>query len=85
MTTLYPKKPCVRGLEMSDLCRFFLGIITTDLSLSDLCLGIEKNMFKEINAFYYVTYMITLYYMKPYPKVIQFTILVDRFLPIITI
>ena len=27
------------------------------LSLSDLCLGVEKKIFKEIRHFYYITYL----------------------------
>ena len=35
----------------------FLGHHYYTLSLSDLCLGVEKKIFKEIMHFYYMTYM----------------------------
>ena len=46
-------------------------------SLSDLCLGVEKKIFKEIIHFHHVTFMTTSQPRIPAPEVMKFTILVD--------
>ena len=51
------KNPCPRGHEIYNFGRPFLGHHYYILGLSDLCLGIEKKIFKEIMHFYYMTYM----------------------------
>ena len=53
------KNPCPRGHEIYNFDRPFLGHHYYILGLSDLCLGVEKKIFKEIMHFYYMTYMAT--------------------------
>ena len=53
------KNPCPRGHEIYNFGRPFLGYHYYILSLSDLCLGVEKKIFKEKVHFYYITYMAT--------------------------
>ena len=59
MATPVHKNPCPRGHEIYNFGRPFLGHHYYILGLSDLCLGIEKNIFKEIMQFHYMTYMAT--------------------------
>ena len=42
-------------------------VIINILSLSDLCLGVEKKIFKEIMHFHYMTYMATPLHKNPCP------------------
>ena len=47
------------GHEIYNFGRPFLGHHYYTLSLSDLCLGVEKTIVKEIMHFHYMTYMAT--------------------------
>ena len=78
------KKPYPRGHEFSNFGRPLLGHHQYILGLSDLCLGVEKKIFKEMMHFYYVTYMATFSTRNPTPGVMKFPILVDHSLVIIT-
>ena len=51
------KNPCPRDHEIDNFGRPFLGQHYYILSLSDLCLGVEKKISKEILHFHYMTYM----------------------------
>ena len=42
------KNPCVGGNEINNFGRHFLGHHKYILGLSDLCLGVEKKIFKQI-------------------------------------
>ena len=73
------------GQESYNFRRVFLGHHYYILSLSDLCLGVEKGIFKNIRIF-----TMTLIWPRPstrtpVPEVMKFTILVDPSLVIITI
>ena len=61
MTTPEHKNPCSGGHEIYNFGRSFLGhhYYMYLLSLSDLCLGVEKKICKEIMHFHYRTYMAT--------------------------
>ena len=59
MTKPQHKNPCSGGHEIKILGGPFLGYYYYTLSLSDLCLGVEKNILKEIMYFHYITYMST--------------------------
>ena len=50
------KNPCPGGHESYNFGRLFLGHHYFILSVSDLCLGVEKKIFKEIMHFYYIAY-----------------------------
>ena len=67
--------PCPRGQEIYNLSRIFLGYYYNILNLSELCLGVEKKIIKEIMHFHYM-YM-TYSTRTPAPGVMKFTILVD--------
>ena len=54
MATPYNKNPCPGGHETYNFGRPFLGHPYNTLSLSDLCLRVEK-IFKEIMQFHYMT------------------------------
>ena len=82
MATPQHKNPCPRGQEIYNFGRHFLGHHYYILSLSDVCLGDERKIFKEIMHFYYMTYMVTPQNLTP--GVMKFTILVDPSLFIIT-
>ena len=45
------KNTCPGGLEHYNFSRLFLGHHYCTLSLSDLLLGVEKKIFRRINAF----------------------------------
>ena len=62
------KNPCHRGHEIYNFGRHFLGHHYYILALSDLCLGVEKKIFKEIMHFYYMTYMAMPQHKNPYPR-----------------
>ena len=49
-----PKNPCPWGHEIGDLVDPSMVIITIYLSLSDLSLGVQKKIFKEIMQFNYL-------------------------------
>ena len=53
------KNPCLGGHEIYNFGRPFLGHHYYILSLSDLCLGVEKKICKEIMYFNFMTYMAT--------------------------
>ena len=61
MVTPYRKIPCPGGHESYNFGRPFLAnsyhYNNFILSLSDLCLEVEKKIFKEIMQFHYMTYM----------------------------
>ena len=59
MMTLQHKNPCPGGHENYNFGGPLLGHDYKTLSLSDLCLGVEKKIFKEIMYFHYITYMAT--------------------------
>ena len=54
-----PQNPYPEGHEIHKLGRPFLGFHYLILSLSELCMGVEKNIFKRNDAFHYITYMAT--------------------------
>ena len=53
------KNPCPGGNEIYNLIRPFLGHLYLILSLSELCLGVENKIFKEIMHIHYISYMAT--------------------------
>ena len=69
MTYVYAlaKNPCPRGHEIYNFCRPFHGHHTCILTLSVLCLGVEK-ILREIMHFHYLTYMATKLHKNPYPR-----------------
>ena len=67
MATPYNKNHCPRGHEIYNFGRPFLGHYYYIFGLSDLCLGVEKKIFKEIMHFYYMTYMATPWHKNPCP------------------
>ena len=58
------KNPCPGGHDIYNLGRPFLGHHCYILSFSDLCLGVEKKIFKETM---YVHYMATPLHKNPCP------------------
>ena len=79
MATPLHKNPCPRGHKIYNLGHHYYI-----LGLSDLCLGVEKKIFKEIIQFLYMSYMDTTSTITPAPGVMKFTILIDPSLIIIT-
>ena len=67
MATPQHKNPYPGGHEIYNFGRPFCGHHYYILGLSDLCLGVEKMIFKEIMHFYYMTYMATPQHKNPYP------------------
>ena len=67
MATPQHKNPCPGGHEIYNFGGPFLGNHYYILSLSNLCLGVEKKIFKEIMHFHYVTYMATPQHKNPCP------------------
>ena len=59
MATPQHKNPCPRSHQIYNFGKLFLGHHYYILSLSDLCLGVEKTIFEEIMYFHYLTYMAT--------------------------
>ena len=53
------QEPCPRGHEIYNFGGPFRGHHYYILGLSNLCLGVEKKIFKEIMHFHYMTYMAT--------------------------
>ena len=68
MATPSHKNPCPRGHEIYNFGRPFLGHHYYILGLSDLCLGVEKKILKEIMHFYCMTYMATHQHKNPSPR-----------------
>ena len=85
MATPLHKNPCPRGHEIYNFGRPFLGHHYYILGLSDLCLGVETKIFKEIMYFHYITIWPRPCTRTPAPGVMKFTILVDPSFVIITI
>ena len=52
MATPLQKNPCPGGHEIYNFGRPFLGHHYYLLGLSDLCLGVEKKIFKDVHQFY---------------------------------
>ena len=67
MATPLRKNPSPRGHGSYNFGRPFLGHHYYILSLSNLCLGVEKKIFKEKMHFHYMTYMATPYHKNPCP------------------
>ena len=67
MTTHQHKNPCLGGHKIYNFGWPFLGQHYFTLSLSDLCLGVEKKILKEILNFHYTTYMNTSQQKNPFP------------------
>ena len=61
------KNSCPRDNKINNFGRPFLGHHYSTFSLSDLCLGVEKKIFKESVHFHYMTIMTTSWYKIPYP------------------
>ena len=59
MNTTLANNPCPRGHEIDNFGRPFLGHHNYILTLSILCLGEEKKIFKEIMHFHNMTYNAT--------------------------
>ena len=57
MITPLHKNPCPRGHDIYNFGRPFLGHHYYIHGLSDLCLGVDKQIFKEIMHFHYMTYV----------------------------
>ena len=68
MATPKHKNPCPRGHEMYNFGRAFLVHHYYIFGLSDLCLRVEKKIFKEIMHFHYMTYMATPEHKNPCPR-----------------
>ena len=51
------QEPLLWGHEIYNFGSNFFGHHHYILSLSDLCLGVKKKIFKEIMHFHYMTYM----------------------------
>ena len=67
MTTHQHKNPCLGGDQIYNFSRLLCGNYYYTLSFLVLCLGEEKNMFKEIMHFQYITYKDTPQHMNPCP------------------
>ena len=68
--------PCVGIFEIYNFRRLFLGhhCMYYMLSLFEICLGVEKKMFKEIMNFHYATCTATPNIRTSAPGVLKFTI-----------
>ena len=62
-----PKHPCPGGHEIHNFGSLFLGLHNYILSLSVVCLGVEKKILKEIMHFHYTTCMTTPKHKNPCP------------------
>ena len=69
MATPLQKNPCPGGHEIYNFGRPVLGYRYYILGLSDLCLGVEKKIFKDLMHFQYRTLKATPQQKKPYPWV----------------
>ena len=74
MATPWQKNSCPVNHEIYSVERPFFGHHYYFLSLSDLCLGVEKKFFKGIMHFHYKIYMATPWQKNPCPgaKNLQF-------------
>ena len=59
LVTPLHKNPCLRGHESYNFGRPFLDHHYYKLDMSDLCLGVEKKILKEMMHFHYMTYLVT--------------------------
>ena len=66
MATPQHKNPCLGGHGSYNFCRALLGHYHIH-SLSDLCLRVQKKIFKGIKYFYFITYMATPQHKNPCP------------------
>ena len=62
------KNPCPGGHEIYNFGEPFLGHHYYTLSSPDLCLGVEKMIFKKKMYFHYITYMATPQNKNPYSR-----------------
>ena len=62
------KNPCSGVHEIYNFGRTFLGYHYYLLSLSDLCLGVEKKVLKEIMPFHFMTYKAMAQHKNPCPS-----------------
>ena len=69
MATPLQKNPCPGGHEIYNFGRPVLGYRYYILGLSDLCLGVEKKIFKDLMHFHYRTLKATPQQKNPYPWV----------------
>ena len=63
---IYMATPNIRTTGGHEIYNFSRHHFFT-LSLSNLCLGVEKKIFEEITDFHYMTYMATLQHKNPCP------------------
>ena len=68
MATHQHKNPCPRGHAIYNVGRHFLGHHYYILGLSDLCLGIEKKIFKEKMQFHYMINLAKTYHKNHCPQ-----------------
>ena len=59
--------PCPDGHEIYKFGGPFLGHYYSTVNLSDLCLVVDKKIYKEIMHFHYITYMTTPHHKSPCP------------------
>ena len=62
------QEPLPRGHEVYNLGKPFLSHLYFILSLSDLCLGVKKTIFKGIMHIHCMTYMAKLILQEPLPR-----------------
>ena len=75
MATDQHKNPCPGAHKIYNFSRHFLSHHNYILSLSVLCLGVEKKIFKEMMHFNYITYVAMPQFKNPCPGgVMKFTI-----------
>ena len=67
MATPQHKNTCPGGHEIYNFGRNLLGQYYYIISFSDLCLGVEKKIFKELMHFHCMTYMSTPQHKNPCP------------------
>ena len=65
LVTPQHKNSCARGHEIYNLGRPFLGHQYYILSFSNLCMGVEEEIFKEIMHFYIKSYMAMSWHKNP--------------------
>ena len=68
MATPQHQNPCYRGHKIYNFSRPFLGQHYYILGLSNLCLGVERKIFKEMMHFKYKTYRATPQNKNPCPR-----------------
>ena len=59
MSTPQQKNPCPWGHDIYNFDRPFLGHHYCILSLSDICMGVEQTILKQIMHFHFMTYIAT--------------------------